>query len=147
MRTVCKCHGMSGSCNLKTCWRKLPMFSHVGNILKSKFNSASKVAPNNNGNGFIPVGDIEKVPSREDIVYSEESSNFCEYDSTTGSLGTTGRQCSLLSGVDSCDSLCCNRGYTNSTINQLVNCNCRFKWCCSVMCDTCVVQKQIHRCL
>ena len=39
----CKCHGMSGSCTLKTCWVRLPPFRAVGTALKDRFDGASKV--------------------------------------------------------------------------------------------------------
>ncbi|XP_017324609.1 protein Wnt-6 isoform X3 [Ictalurus punctatus] len=42
MRTECKCHGLSGSCTLRTCWKKLPRFREVGNRLLERFNGASK---------------------------------------------------------------------------------------------------------
>lgn len=47
MRTECKCHGLSGSCTLRTCWRKLPLFRDVAIRLKDKFDGAAKVIPGN----------------------------------------------------------------------------------------------------
>lgn len=41
----CKCHGMSGSCTIKTCWMRLPLFRKVGDILKDRFDGASRVNP------------------------------------------------------------------------------------------------------
>nr|CAD7206087.1 unnamed protein product [Timema douglasi] len=40
MQVRCKCHGMSGSCELKTCWKAAPDFRVVGQALKEKFRSA-----------------------------------------------------------------------------------------------------------
>lgn len=49
MEIKCKCHGMSGSCELKTCWRAVPDLRVVGNILKNKFKSATLVDQTNLG--------------------------------------------------------------------------------------------------
>ena len=43
MRTLCKCHGVSGSCATQTCWRQLGDFKHVGNYLKKQYKQAAKV--------------------------------------------------------------------------------------------------------
>lgn len=51
MQVKCKCHGISGSCELKTCWKAAPEFRIVGNILKEKFKSAVLVDQSNLGNG------------------------------------------------------------------------------------------------
>ena len=121
MRTVCKCHGMSGSCTVKTCWRMLPLFSEVGLKLKEKFDGASKVIATNDGKGFIPEGASIKVPGKEDLVYSEESPDFCEANKATGSLGTKGRECNATSkGVDGCELLCCGRGYQTIQISEKI---------------------------
>lgn len=50
----CKCHGMSGSCQLKTCWKSAPHFHIIGNILKQQFKRAILVdQSNNNGPPLI----------------------------------------------------------------------------------------------
>ena len=36
MLMKCRCHGVSGSCEFKTCWRSLPRFADVGDYLKVK---------------------------------------------------------------------------------------------------------------
>ncbi|CAG5128217.1 unnamed protein product, partial [Candidula unifasciata] len=43
VREQCKCHGMSGSCELETCWKATPDFRKVGELLRRKFDEASKV--------------------------------------------------------------------------------------------------------
>lgn len=48
MREECKCHGMSGSCSVKTCWMRLPNFRVIGDGLKDRFDQATKVQNNNN---------------------------------------------------------------------------------------------------
>lgn len=40
MQRKCKCHGLSGSCELKTCWKIFPDLHFIGKILKNKFESA-----------------------------------------------------------------------------------------------------------
>lgn len=47
MREDCKCHGMSGSCSVKTCWMRLPTFRVVGDSLKDRFDGASLVQVTN----------------------------------------------------------------------------------------------------
>ncbi len=47
MREECKCHGMSGSCSVKTCWMRLPNFRVIGDSLKDRFDQATRVLTNN----------------------------------------------------------------------------------------------------
>lgn len=44
MRKECKCHGMSGSCTVKTCWMRLPSFRVIGDRIKDRFDGASWVS-------------------------------------------------------------------------------------------------------
>lgn len=43
LRTDCKCHGVSGSCAMKTCWKSLPPFRVIGDVLMKKYNRAKHV--------------------------------------------------------------------------------------------------------
>ncbi|CAH1732573.1 hypothetical protein AGLY_001873 [Aphis glycines] len=49
MKQECKCHGMSGSCTVKTCWMRLPIFRSIGDNLKDRFDGASRVMVGNAG--------------------------------------------------------------------------------------------------
>jgi wingless-type MMTV integration site family, member 10 len=51
----CKCHGLSGSCQLKTCWKSSPDFRIVGKVLKQQFRRAILVDQSNFGNGVSIV--------------------------------------------------------------------------------------------
>lgn len=69
MRQECKCHGMSGSCTVKTCWMRLPNFRLVGDNLKDRFNAASQVMVSNSENA------IQNINSN-----SHHSSNIASRD-------------------------------------------------------------------
>lgn len=43
LKKHCKCHGVSGSCTLRTCWKRLPDFRQVGSFLKDRYVSAVHV--------------------------------------------------------------------------------------------------------
>lgn len=47
MRQECKCHGMSGSCTVKTCWMRLANFRVIGDNLKARFDGATRVQVSN----------------------------------------------------------------------------------------------------
>ncbi|XP_038047181.1 protein Wnt-6-like isoform X2 [Patiria miniata] len=147
MRRECKCHGLSGSCTLRTCWEKMPSFREAGTRLMDRYKGSAKVTGGNDGETLIPEDSTIKPPTELDLVYSMDSPDFCEPNPKTGSLGTEGRRCNSTSmDVGGCDILCCSRGYVEETVVYQVNCRCRFHWCCEVNCDNCTVQATINRC-
>ncbi|XP_019876945.1 protein Wnt-6 isoform X2 [Aethina tumida] len=148
MRKECKCHGLSGSCTLKTCLKKMPPFREVGNKLKERFDGAVKVIAGNDGKSFMPEGSTIKLPGKLDLVYSEKTPDYCDNNSTIGSFGTRGRECNATSiAEEGCGILCCNRGFQSEVVIREVTCNCTFVWCCEVKCAKCHVPKSISTCL
>lgn len=43
LRRECKCHGVSGSCVMRTCWKSLPPFRIIGDKLMQKYQKAKTV--------------------------------------------------------------------------------------------------------
>ncbi|XP_019868335.1 protein Wnt-2 isoform X2 [Aethina tumida] len=162
--TECKCHGVSGSCTMKTCWKTLPTFRQVGDSLMKKYYRARPVAatpaqPGPRGldmpkrskrihlvlkKGRVPV---KKLPKKSELVFLQMSPNYCERDIASGSLGTVGRACNRTSkGIDGCDLMCCGRGYNTHQYTKTWQCRCEFHWCCEVTCDTCSERTEEYTC-
>ncbi|XP_017019668.1 protein Wnt-6 [Drosophila kikkawai] len=148
MRLECKCHGLSGSCTVKTCWLKMPPFREVAGRLRDRYDSARKVALRNDGNSFMPENPRARPANKYQLVFADESPDFCAANPKTGALGTQGRECNVTSpGSDRCDRLCCNRGHTRRIVEEQTNCRCVFKWCCEVTCEKCLEHRAVNTCL
>lgn len=125
----------------------MPPFREIGHRLKERFDGAAKVIARNDGHNFMPEGPTIKPPTRRDLVYTDETMDFCKFNHKTGSMGTVGRECNATSlGVDGCDLLCCNRGYDRKVVKEKISCKCMFKWCCEVTCSTCIERREIFTC-
>jgi len=149
MKVECKCHGVSGSCELKTCWRSLASFRMIGAMLKEKFDGAHEVKQKRKNGRRMLVTKYMRFKNHQDtdLVYLVTSPDYCEFDVKKGSLGTKGRECDPASkGIDGCDLLCCNRGYTTRRERRTERCKCKFHWCCYVECEECVRDVQISTC-
>ena len=79
MRTLCKCHGVSGSCATQTCWRQLGDFKQVGNYLKKQYKNAAKVDYSN--------GILELELKRAEKEQQHEISNAIETRSNSVTRG------------------------------------------------------------
>ena len=98
-RLVCKCHGQSGSCMQKTCWRGSPDPEKVATELSAKYESAAKVRAQDE----LPAI-FRKYVVRDRLLYIKNSINHCEI--------TKGRECNPYSSEkSSCERLCCGRGF------------------------------------
>ncbi|KRZ68694.1 Protein Wnt-11b-2 [Trichinella papuae] len=122
----CKCHGVSGSCNLKTCW---------------KYSRAAEVRWLSGGNSarynVEPYALVGRV-TEDDLVYIRKSPDYCTEDPRVGSIGTQGRTCNATEQSSAgCDSMCCGRGHEIVFEYVISNCRCRYVHCCYVECDRC----------
>nr|KAG5713622.1 hypothetical protein BaRGS_024670 [Batillaria attramentaria] len=156
VNTTCKCHGVSGSCTVKTCWLQLAPFHSVGNILKRKYENSvqafshtnkatgktqlAKQRVNGAGNGLLTPGGLTSL-RRGELVYMEESPSFCKR--SRYSPGTRGRVCSK---DGSCESICCGRGYNVQRRQVKRACHCEVIWCCKVKCKECTEEEEIYMC-
>lgn len=117
---------------------------------------------------------IKKKNKRSlELVFLDDSPDYCKADRGSGTVGTKGRVCKYVhlgkfnmptcrkdpNSTNSCDLLCCGRGYDSYTEETLEKCNCKFQWCCKsnknvrsyvflgkVVCETCRNQTQVHIC-
>lgn len=52
LKKDCLCHGISGSCQLKTCWKTLPQFREIGDTLMKKYTKAKMVVAHKTNTGI-----------------------------------------------------------------------------------------------
>ncbi|KAG8009964.1 Protein Wnt-4a, partial [Nibea albiflora] len=82
MQVECKCHGVSGSCELRTCWKVMPPFRRVGVVLKERFDGATEVRLTRIGSrtALLPRDPQVKPPAARDLLYLAPSPDFCHLD-------------------------------------------------------------------
>lgn len=148
MKRQCRCHGVSGSCELKTCWYTLPKFNDVGDYLKKKYETAVRIKPSARKRLRRQDRTGKSVlVSKAELVHIHKSPNYCIEDKSKGILGTKGRPCNKTStGPDGCDLLCCGRGYNTRVEELRERCQCKFYWCCYVKCKVCEELIDVHTC-
>nr|UTS77845.1 Wnt11 [Nilaparvata lugens] len=159
-RLQCKCHGVSGSCSVKTCWRALaPSLGELQSRLLQLYATAVDAGRHTIGSGggkweadkwHISGGgklEADKRLKDELLVYLTKSPDHCYLDEKQGSVGTTGRTCNATAtGHFGCESMCCGRGHTSHVEESQQRCHCRYHWCCYVKCKTCTIKLSKHIC-
>nr|XP_058947763.1 protein Wnt-5b-like isoform X1 [Pocillopora verrucosa] len=161
-KVVCSCHGISGSCNMKTCQRVLSEFRKIGDLLHEKYDNAVRVKMERkdtlevlnivkrkrNGEYRRDNGRLRstnKEAGKESLVFTKESPNYCDKSSDFPS--TVGRLCTATSyGSDSCENLCCGRGFQKAQVRVKKRCECKFHWCCEIRCKQCEQIETRHTC-
>ena len=146
---VCRCIGVSGSCTLLTCQYELPEFSVIADRIESYYfvNTTCQARWNNivgQGSAFVMPSDCENQ-----LIYVQDSPNYCLRDLLVGSLGTLGRECNPHStGHDSCEHLCTQCGHRHESVveNTESNCWCEFVFCCEIRCSKCPERRNFHVC-
>ena len=207
MKQVCKCHGVSGSCSVKVCWKVMPEIRVVSDELAKRYEAASRINEKRSTRRVIKLKMIvmkrfakryattastkERMKEyKDDLIFVDRSPNFCKRNSAIGSTGTSQRVCKIetadnsLSELDkikqsksdaidllenfdiyqseklnkqhqisqkqqfneSCDYLCCGRGYYSKLVEIVEDCDCQFQWCCYVKCKKCRKQIKEYYC-
>ena len=136
---ICRCHGVSGSCQKKTCFRRLSEFKDVATLLKKKYDNIITVVSRTRGrqNHYLRAKRGKKYNSR-DLIALHPSPNYCLASRARGTYGTVGRECNpATTGKGSCAYMCCGRGHR--TFKRVIEerCECEYVWCCYVRCNKC----------
>ncbi|KHN88521.1 Abnormal cell lineage protein 44 [Toxocara canis] len=127
----CKCHGVSGSCDQKTCWKKTADLASIAKHITNKMYKAKRL--------------VEENPHAKnaELVFVEESPDPCV------TTRTTNRVCNWrneTSSVGDCALLCCGHAFKVSHELISYQCDCQFVWCCHLKCNTCLRHRWVSTC-
>ncbi|OAF67932.1 Protein Wnt-10a, partial [Intoshia linei] len=147
MTTKCRCHGVSGSCSVKTCWKALIPLEDIAKNLKKKYDDAVLVLHKGKGKKRHLIANdmlhVNRILSSNDLVYSEISPDYCSRNHFDGSDGTQHRFCIPNNSTSiGCGSMCCGRGHLTKIVKKYKRCNCHYVWCCYVKCGVCQYEEE-----
>lgn len=94
VQSQCKCHGVSGSCSIRTCWRALPSrLQEIATRLVRRYPHSVAVRVGGAvGWKLLPARPSPgPLYSPDDLLYLNDSPDYCHRDYRTGSVGTHGR--------------------------------------------------------
>lgn len=145
----CKCLGVSGSCQVKTCWLQLTEFSASAKALKFKYQSSANARDFSTNK---PYKYSKPKKRRKKMLYIEPSPSFCT--ASKYGPGTSTRRCKRSSADDCgttcssaglCSSMCCGRGYNTQVEQTQHSCACKVKGII-VSCKRCNRTQEVHFC-
>lgn len=94
LKTTCKCHGVSGSCSIKTCWKGLPDIRSLGKRIQRAYHGAVEVKyrrGRDRGRMFVAKYGKRRKIAQDQMIYIKKSPDYCLPDNRKGSVGTKGR--------------------------------------------------------
>lgn len=83
---------------------------------------------------------LHNTDSKDNLIHLHKSPDYCQAElSSMGFAGVKARSCSAddAQAPDSCDRLCCGRGYEKRETQLSYNCDCKFQFCCKIHCNYC----------
>lgn len=131
----CRCHGQSGACTTKTCWRESPSPLAIANELKAEYDQAVQVKSNENEENLIPVELALLTPFFEDrLLFVRSTTDFCPT--------TKGRTCQIHDPTKEshCQKLCCDRGHIVKKYTFEKQGSCAFQWPDKITCGKSTLQ-------
>ena len=137
----CKCHGISGSCDVRTCWSALPNFRFVSTALKHLYESAVRVhvplSRDKEGSQDSTTFAIairrataarRRAAPSSGLVYLHQTRDPCLPDNAHGVPRMRGRVCgNRASGDAACARMCCGRGHVMRQ-RTFVDARCRMSY-------------------
>ncbi|XP_028834294.1 protein Wnt-9a isoform X1 [Denticeps clupeoides] len=173
VETTCKCHGVSGSCTVQTCWRQLSPFHTIGNQLKLLYETSLKVG--SSSNDATGEGDIGQSRGQQHLQQQQQQQQhhpnlpLLQAHGTLGSKDQIPRTVDLIHIEDSpnfcrsskyspgtsarkcykdknCDAICCGRGHNTQSRVVTRPCQCQVRWCCYVECKQCTQREEVYTC-
>nr|ADW95353.1 Wnt8 [Paracentrotus lividus]AEO92033.1 Wnt8 [Paracentrotus lividus] len=142
---TCKCHGVSGSCSLQTCWNHVANFRTIGDEIKRKYFKAvrvdfvsGKLIDGNRPEDRITHAVISDSLNHRDLVFLDQSPDYCRANLTIGITGTAGRECMLREDVTASSSS--PSSPLSVSLNKDSTSPASFRWVkqsCSRLCRSC----------
>ena len=112
----------------------------------TKYNYATRVLEWIEENTWILYDPLGIKPKEDDLIYMSVTNpdSFCSENEAIGSVGTTGRVCSVTSHeTDDCTDLCCGRTYYDQVKEVHYDCRCKFIYqSLEMKCERC--KKTVH---
>ncbi|KAF6768772.1 hypothetical protein AHF37_09037 [Paragonimus kellicotti] len=96
-KLVCKCHGVSGSCAQRVCFRQLRRIDDevMQKVLKLRYLAAKQVTMGAKreliAKTFTGAGFVDEVVKQHELVFTEHSPDYCNVEPHRGSVGTHDR--------------------------------------------------------
>lgn len=134
MNKECRCHGVSGSCELQICRLRPAELSEI----------SKEIYLNSYRNARL-IHSISQIDSENklQLIYARKSINYCRANTFIDYQGIKqGRECFSNEG---CKQVCCHRGYEILTEMKFIEyCHCAFSWnIVNIQCKSC--EKKITR--